>query len=183
MTWIQTYSGVAFDLEHPRPEMVVLEDIAVALSRIPRFNGHTQGGSYSVAQHSIGVSHLVPPEHAKWGLMHDAAEAYAGDMTSPVKWMIGQPYRDLESRILCAVAERFDLPFHGSTVDDSQHIYPGAVEHADLVMLATEKRDLMGPEPQPWVDLPEPRERNIEPLSANGARIAFMMQAGILGIS
>lgn len=87
-TWLQTHSGIAFDLLEPRAEDVRLDDIALALSRINRFAGHTHMAGYNVAQHSYLVMDLMPQHcspHLKLAaLLHDAHEAYTGDITTPV---------------------------------------------------------------------------------------------------
>ena len=81
---LQTHSGLQVDLNNPRPEMFCLEDIAIALSRIPRFNGHTVGKPYYVAMHSVWVSQYLLCRYPKdpriletaiYGLLHDAHEA------------------------------------------------------------------------------------------------------------
>src|SRR6267378_1608096 len=82
--WIVTYSGLQFYHLAPTPEMVCIEDIAHALSQTCRWTGHTKF-HYSVAQHSIYCSFLVPAEHALAALLHDASEAYLGDMNRPLK--------------------------------------------------------------------------------------------------
>lgn len=82
--WILTFSGERFYPFSPAPEEVKTKDIAHALANICRFNGHTRG-FYSVAAHSVHVSRLVPPEFALEALLHDAAEAYVGDMVRPLK--------------------------------------------------------------------------------------------------
>ena len=82
MTWILTWSGKRFDLFEPTPEMIDPRDIAQALGTIARFNGHTKE-HYTVAQHSVIVANLVPPEHQLAALLHDATEAYIGDMVRP----------------------------------------------------------------------------------------------------
>lgn len=79
-----THSGLLFDLVNPDHTDVNVEDIVFGLSRQFRFNGHTKF-PYSVAQHSMFVAELMPPELAAYGLLHDAHEAYMGDITSPVK--------------------------------------------------------------------------------------------------
>lgn len=84
MTWILTQSGQQFDLLRPTASMIKPVDIAHALSRLCRFNGHTRA-HYSVAQHSLIVASLVPVEHQLVALLHDAPEAYIGDMTRPLK--------------------------------------------------------------------------------------------------
>src|SRR5579872_2947230 len=82
--WIQTASGLEFPLFEPRLDAINIEDIAHGLSMICRFTGQC-ARFYSVAEHSVHVSHLVPREDAAWGLLHDAAEAYLGDVASPLK--------------------------------------------------------------------------------------------------
>lgn len=127
MTWILTQSGQQFDLLRPTASMIKPVDIAHALSRLCRFNGHTRA-HYSVAQHSLIVASLVPPEHQLVALLHGATEAYIGDMTRPLKAVMPE-YQYVENQIWLAVCERFDLP--------------SCVKQADMVALATERRDLM----------------------------------------
>lgn len=108
MTFILTRSGVEFDLRYPTPEMVNLSDIAHALSNIKRFNGHTDVNC-SVALHSIILSHAVPEENAIQALLHDAHEAYIGDISSPVKGLLGVNIKKLECGIDRAIAHRFNV--------------------------------------------------------------------------
>ena len=144
--WIQTFTGIQFWPMDARPEEVDIKDIAHALSMLCRFNGHCQR-FYSVAEHAVHVSRVVVPEHAKWGLLHDAAEAYLSDLPQPVKRQIPD-YGLLEDLLLEVIADRFEL---SSTM-------PPEVKRADAVMLATEKVALMGPEPAPWEGIPKPLE-------------------------
>jgi uncharacterized protein len=148
MTWILTRSGRKFDLGNPTADMVEPSDIAHSLSMQCRFNGHTSS-FYSVAQHCYLVADLVPAEHQLHALLHDATEAYVGDLVRPLKegmylyyGSIGAAcvYAATEERVWQAICQRFDL----------DPILPASVKHADLVALATEKRDLMPEHPEPW---------------------------------
>lgn len=88
--WMQTLTGRAMDLMAPQPGMVDLfGDVAEALARIPRFTGHVAGGPYSVAQHCVlGMDAILAEsgdvELARAFLLHDAHEAYCGDIATPV---------------------------------------------------------------------------------------------------
>ena len=128
--WIQTYTGVRFDLEAPTPEMIRIEDIAHALALINRFAGHTRE-PYSVARHSIYVAEVLPPSLKLEGLLHDAAEAYLGDVTSPLKELLPD-YRIIETRVEDVIRRKFNLPAIASH----------EVRVADLRLCATELRDL-----------------------------------------
>ena len=83
MGWIQTYTKKKFDLLDPKPEMVCIEDVAHHLSNVCRFSGACSE-FYSVAQHSVLVSEVCSPDSAVWGLLHDAGEAYYGDIVTPI---------------------------------------------------------------------------------------------------
>ncbi|WP_320535311.1 metal-dependent phosphohydrolase [Robbsia andropogonis] len=163
---ILTASGAYFDLVAPKPEMIRITDIARALSRICRFTGHTSE-FYSVAQHSVAVSHLVPKQYALQGLLHDASEAYLGDVSSPLKAILPE-YKALERNVMAAITLRYGLPLdlHES------------VKKADLVMLAAEKRDLMfydaGSDFWPCLYDVEPRTECIRPLGSDEAERAFL---------
>lgn len=86
-TAIRTFTGRDFDFEKPMASNIDIVDIAWALSNIQRFGGHAFG-SCTVAEHSVAVSYLVSPENAFWGLMHDATEAYVGDIVAPLKQLL-----------------------------------------------------------------------------------------------
>ena len=164
MPWISTYTGRHFNYQQPSPDDICIEDIAHALSQINRFCGHTQY-PYSVAQHSVGVSYLVPPEFAFEALMHDAHEAYITDMMSPLKRLLPD-YQQVEADIEVMVRIKFGLPFKMSA----------AVKHADLVMLATEKEALLHPDAGEWPILRgiEPSDRLIVQMSPGAAKREFM---------
>jgi len=111
MTWITTNSGKRFDFTQPFDNTFDIHDIAHALAHINRFTGHTDQ-PYSVAQHSVYVSNIVPPRYALAGLMHDAAEAYLGDVSAPLKALLPE-YKRIEHEVEMALCrQRRDPPVH-----------------------------------------------------------------------
>lgn len=181
MTWIQTRSGLAFDLECPSPEMVRIDDVAFALARLCRFTGHVE--FYSVAQHSVLASHAIgqiaslDPERRKLqeraALLHDASEAFTGDINAPLKRMeFMAAFRVVEDNIQRVCLEAFGMLAEGQRQLDQNT--RDLVRHVDLRMLATEKRDLLGPEPQSWnLEVP-PYEEHIVPWSTYEAERRFL---------
>jgi len=137
--WIQTFTGKKFWLTDPKPETIHIEDIAHALAMICRYNGHTKT-HYSVAQHSVIVSNLVPKELALSGLLHDAAEAYIGDLTKPYKDLIYGEYAEyIEEKITKAIYDKFNCrPYHFDS--------PEAKE-ADLQVLRAEALHVLSNQP------------------------------------
>lgn len=103
-------SGILVDLNKPTIEMISINDIASALSNICRFGGHCNA-FYSVAQHSCVVAALAPEYLCREALLHDAAEAYLGDVIKPLKNIIGIVYEDLEASFMSLIAEKFNLDF------------------------------------------------------------------------
>lgn len=158
--WIQTYTETRFFPFNPRAAEINLTDIAHALSNQCRFSGHTYK-FYSVAQHCTIVSRALPPEHAAWGLFHDAAEAYLVDLPTPIKRCLPE-YLEAEERILRAVAERFDLSWP----------MPEEVKLADKRVLATEVASGLIGRPRFTVDA-EPLDIKIRPLNPLIARGEF----------
>ncbi len=162
---VMTAEGKLFDFLAPERGAITVEAIAHGLSHICRFTGHCRE-FYSVAQHSVLVSLLVPEQHALAGLLHDAAEAFIGDVSSPLKALLPD-YRLIERGVEAAVLGRFGLPF----------VLPQEVKHADLVMLATEQRDLMPAESGSHFSYPagiEPMPIRLVPLPPSEAKRLFL---------
>jgi hypothetical protein len=138
---IRTFTGRMVHHCSPQADEIDIDDIAHSLSQQCRFLGHTDG-YYSVAQHSVLVSQIVPPEDALWGLLHDAAEAYLCDVPAPIKsapemWF----YRMAEGKLTVAIATRFGLP----------QAIPDSVKRADRLLLATEFRDVTTVNDLDWI--------------------------------
>lgn len=108
-TCISTANGDFFDYLSPETHDFDIDVIAHALSNICRYGGHSKR-FYSVAEHSVLVSRVVPKRLQLCGLLHDASEAYCGDVASPLKRLIPE-YRKIEDRVQAAIANRFDIPF------------------------------------------------------------------------
>ena len=174
--WIQTFTGRQFWPLDPRAEDVCLLDIAHALAMKCRYTGHSLT-FYSVAQHSVLVSvcceNVGSVEAARWGLLHDAAEAYLPDVARPIKGeLVG--YQAIEDRIMAVIAEVFGLELP----------IPEYVHQADLKLLATECRDLMAPPPRPWISIEqiEPLAKQIESWTPVIAKCFFLNACRRLGV-
>jgi len=157
--WITTFTGHKFHFLNPQPEEVFIEDIGHALGNLCRFGGHSKK-FYSVAEHCLLVSDMLPTELELSGLMHDASEAYVIDLPRPIKYSI-QGYRDVEDRIAKVIQDRFGL-----TTSDLIH-------QADNIALSTEASSLMA-NTKDWALLSVPINTELLCLSPMGATEAFM---------
>lgn len=128
---ILTFTGHYFDVLRPEASVIDHRDIAHALSNVCRFGGHVRE-FYSVAQHCVLASHLVPAEHAFAALMHEGGEAYVGDMPAPIKRLIPD-YKRIEKNIEAAVFARFMIPYP---------MHP-CIKEADLRLLKAERAEFM----------------------------------------
>ena len=116
--WQRMLSGRKLDILSPSPFDIEIEDIALGLSRVTRWNGQTTGKyPYSVAQHSILVEELFNIEYPdldkKWNLaalLHDAPEYVIGDLITPFKYALNNSYRFVEDNLMKAIYLRFGLP-------------------------------------------------------------------------
>lgn len=109
------WSRKVVDPLHLAAKDVDILDISHSLARQCRYNGHC-GGFMSVARHSLWVSERLSIDYDDtmqlWGLLHDASEAYIGDMVSPLKHSDEMvTFREVEEQVHKAVAERFVLPW------------------------------------------------------------------------
>lgn len=127
---ISTVSGKFFDLLKPEDYEYDIEEIAHSLSNLCRYTGHSNT-FYSVAEHSVLVSRLVPDKLALTGLLHDASEAFVGDVSSPLKKLLPE-YRAIEDRIQQSIANHFGL----------EYPFPKEVHEADKRMYWQERQDV-----------------------------------------
>jgi hypothetical protein len=129
--YMQTASGKFFNIVHPEPDQIDIYDIAAALSKTCRFGGHCVK-FYSVAEHSVLVSQRVSHENALAALMHDAAEAYLGDVPRPLKPLLTN-YRQLELNVMSTIANKFGFLFP----------LPSEIKIADTAILTDEREQNM----------------------------------------
>jgi len=145
---IRVLSGRVLDLRNLQPEDIYIEDIAWGLGRTLRYGGHIRE-DYTVAHHSIIMSYLVAPEYALEALLHDAAEAYIGDIIWPVKTLF-PAIEKFENMLALKIMQKFDVKTHGTDLLYTDAGYPevsapiplyvksGACESADQLMLQHE---------------------------------------------
>lgn len=141
--WMQTYTGKQFFPHDPTPESICLEDIAHGLSQICRYGGQSLH-FYSVAQHCCMVSDFLPLKWKLLGLMHDAAEAYVGDMVRSIKHAPGmESYRAIEKSIEAVIFKKFGLDW--ATPEDM-----AIVKQYDIRALCTERLFIVSAPPATW---------------------------------
>jgi len=148
--WIYTYSGLKFNAFEPHNDQICIEDIAHALALNCRFNGHIHT-HFSVAQHSIIISKLVPKEYALEALLHDAPEAYLTDVPRPIKRFLPE-CQEIEDNILEVILKKFGCVFP----------LPDCVLEIDHHMVADEAIALWPKRPE-WVNDFTPNGIEINP--------------------
>lgn len=136
--FMQTFSGEPFYPLSATEDDIQIVDIAHALGMVCRYAGHVRK-FYSVAEHCVLLSHTVDPEHALWALLHDAAEAYVGDMVRPLKHHM-PAYQAAEDRLIEVISTKFGLPGE----------MPRQVHEHDTRIVLDEKEQLMAPSREPW---------------------------------
>ena len=167
--YLQTVSGRWVNPFDPDPDQLDAKNIARALANQCRFGGHSRV-FYSVAQHSVIVSELVEQrggdaEDVFAALMHDASEAYLGDMPHPIKHRspLGAAFKAAEEHLEEAIRDRFrikaDVP---------------EIKRADRALLATERRAFSNKDWHwPELDGVEPLDLELEAWAPDAAARAF----------
>lgn len=128
---IALFGGSYLNLVAPEASVITMPTIAHALGNLCRFTGHSNK-FYSVAEHSYWGSRSIDPKFSREFLMHDAAEAFIGDVSSPFKGLLSD-YKRIEHGLNQAIAARFGL----------RYPWPDEVKEMDLRMLKTERLQLM----------------------------------------
>lgn len=142
---IMLHSGAWFDFCAPAESNFTIEDIAHGLSNICRYSGQCRS-FYSVAEHSLLVSEVAEGYEYE-ALLHDAAEAFLGDITRPLKQMLPE-FKRIEAEVERAILDRFGVT----------GAIPAQVKQADLRVLAAEQRQIMPEGTDGWV-----RGQKVEP--------------------
>lgn len=149
MTWLLTASGGVVNLRHMAPDTLHLADIAHHLARTDRYNGACKR-PYSVAEHSLLVCDILETEFGERdpatllaALLHDAHEAYTGDLTQPMKQIIGTAWDIEEHRIAYEVRRRFG-------VAEAFALAANHIHSADMLALSTERNQLLPPGGPVW---------------------------------
>lgn len=141
---ILTVSGCYVNILEPSVDDIDIKDIAHALSNINRYNGHTTV-PYTVAEHSMRVAYLLKcqgytPAAQLAGLLHDATEAYIGDVATPIKQLLPK-FKRIERGLEKVIEEKFSV-----TIRNRPEVHA-----ADLQLLASERKFLMPDTPDyPW---------------------------------
>jgi hypothetical protein len=162
--WQQSYSGKVVTPYDLRPEQVTFDDIGHALAQKIRFNGQCTVMGYTVAQHCVlGAIEIAKQKKsadlAMAFMLHELGEVYLPDVPTPIKALLSVhlgielvPWGKLEELHAAVILKAIGLPEMLPVLDDP------VIHDTDTRMLMTEKRDLLGPEPQPWgfTELPYP---------------------------
>ena len=186
--WMQTFTGRQFYPLSPRAQDIDPKDIAHSLAMQCRYNGHVDR-FYSVAEHCLLISAWLESQGASplvqlEGLLHDATEAYVGDMIRPLK--LSMPaYREAEAGVQMEVWKRFDLPsisYSDGTVAFAQET--PLVKEADTRILLDEREALMaGKAPAKWgQDDLEPLGVHVEGLAPVVAKHRYLQRLDDLGV-
>lgn len=169
--WIITYTGRKFWPLSPLPEDVCIRDIAHALAMNCRWTGHVRE-FYSVAQHCVLVSQVVPMDVAMEGLLHDASEAYLSDIARPIKHTPDFTfYRRIEAKLEECIAEKFVLDYPMTN----------EIRQADTTMLWTEMRDLIKQCDATDTSVLPTYDFRIKPMQPKEAEAAFLKRFFDLG--
>ena len=119
MSSICTYTGKKFNYLDVKPEDICIEDIAHGLSNLCRYFGQCKR-FYSVAEHCVKLSQAnLLSGDPKARLLHDAVEAYIGDVARPLKVLLPE-YNKIEARIQKVIEEKYNVDFSTVKIGDTR---------------------------------------------------------------
>lgn len=178
---IKTASGIYYDFINPVIESININDIAIGLSKICRFGGQLPGDTfYTVAEHSVLCVGLAVQDGVsddsvlKAILLHDASEAYCGDVVKPLKNLVGDAYVEIEKLTEKVIGLRFGVDF------EKNH---RIIKRYDMQMLMAEKRFLFNcKSDELWIGEEQVRFRSpkIGPLTCRESYELFIKVFNIL---
>ena len=164
--WMQTYTGKRFWPYKPNPKDICPEDIAHHLANTCRYGGASKY-FYSVAEHSVLVSEFVPAAAARFALLHDAAEAYTGDLITPIKYTPQMAdFRRMDYYISLAIRDRFGVSWSAEVAD--------AVDYTDSRIVIDESRELLEHPDEYVADGMEPLGAQILCMGPAMAKVSFL---------
>jgi uncharacterized protein len=173
---IKVAAGHYVDLCNPHPDSIEIESIASALSKVCRFGGHCPA-FYSVAEHSVHATALACSEGYSGGallavFLHDAAEAYIGDMVKPLKVTIPQ-YGEAEQRIEAAIQTAFGVDFAR---------WADVIKRYDRAMLKAEKVSMWPEDTEKWQGFSDIEDRvvRLQYWNPDDAKMQFLAMARTL---
>lgn len=182
--WQRMLSGRRLDLLDPSPLDIEIEDIAVGLARVARWNGQTTGDwAFSVAQHCLLVEALLPQFRAEipknWrllALLHDAPEYVVGDLITPFKNAVNGDYRTIEEGLMQAIRLRFGMARLPKAADILVKRVDRAAAYIEAIRMAgfpeNEARVIFDPRGQ-FAKI-EPTDIALHPLPPNEAEARFL---------
>lgn len=175
---IRLRSGIYLDLADPQLDQITLDDIAGGLSKLCRFGGQIET-FYSVAEHCVHCAEQaeldgLPIETQIACLMHDAAEAFIGDMVKPLKIMMPE-YKAVEENVESVIRIKFGIDGFAN----SDH-----VRKIDHEMLIAERCALFTADKVEWAGESQVRkiDRKLHCLPPSLAESWFMRRAKLLGV-
>ncbi len=175
--FIRVNSGGYLDLLDPKPKQFTFRDIAKALSKICRY-GSQCDRFYSVAEHSLHCSNVAKDdclgrEVQAACLMHDAAEAFIGDIIKPLKNLLPQ-YLEIEAKLEAIIESKYSVDFSNASV-----------KQIDLELLFHERRSLFSEDAEVWLGQDKARRLSfpINCYTPDSVEPLFLARAKALGIN
>ncbi len=137
-----TYSGKQVSILQPKYEDIAIEDISMGLANVCRFGGQI-GRHYSVAIHSLLVMELAPASLCKPAIIHDASEAYLGDVIKPLKHILGEKYAELETLWMRVICEKYGVDYYALNAIKKYDMQALEMEHRYIRLRERESKEML----------------------------------------